>query len=219
MPEASALGSRSDVRDDVELLAGFLERALEREVVVRADDELMRSTVISKQRRHPREEAVERSRFDGGFETRVELVVQRPASLHRGDVLRDAGEVDRSVFRHVERSREVGRQIACSVDAEDGYDATGKQRLDDLTLLVRSGRRRPGRGEPGLLPQDLGLELPELRAGLDAELLDEAPARVLVDLERFGLAAGAVEGEHQQPAKRLAKRMLADERFELADDV
>ena len=192
MPEASALGSRSDVRDDVELLACFLERTLEPEVVVRADDELMRSAAVSKQCRHPREEAMEWSRLDGGFETRMELVVQRTASLHRGDVLGDAGEVDGSVFRHVERARKVGREIACAVEAEDGNDATGQQRLDDLTLLVRSGRWRPGRREPRLLPQDLGLKLPELRAGLDAELLDEARARILVDLERLGLAAGAV---------------------------
>src|SRR4029453_15230737 len=34
MPEATALRSGSDVRHDVDLLAGLLERALEREVVV-----------------------------------------------------------------------------------------------------------------------------------------------------------------------------------------
>ena len=38
--------------------------------------------------------------------------------------------------------------------------------------------------EPRILPQDRLLELPQRRAGLDPELLDEPPPRVLVDAER-----------------------------------
>ena len=69
------------------------------------------------------------------------------------------------------------------------------------------------------MAEDLRLELPELGAGLDPELLDEARAGVLVRLESLCLASRALEREHQLAPERLAQRMLADERLELADDV
>ena len=81
------------------------------------------------------------------------------------------------------------------------------------------GRRAVRRREPGFVAQDLRLESLELGAGLDSELVDEAGARVLVHLQRFGLPARAIQREHQLPAERLAKRMLAYERLELTDDV
>ena len=63
------------------------------------------------------------------------------------------------------------------------------------------------------------MELPQLAARLDAELLHEQPARGLVGGERVGLAARAVEREHQLAAKPFAKRMLRRERLELADEL
>ncbi len=51
VPEAAALRARRNVRHDVELLARILERALEGEVVVRADDELVQRAAITEQRR------------------------------------------------------------------------------------------------------------------------------------------------------------------------
>ena len=68
---------------------------------------------------------------------------------------------------------------------------------------------RAGRGDARLVTQDLGLEALQLRARLDAELLDEARAGVLVDVERLRLPAGAVEREHELTAERLAERVLA----------
>jgi hypothetical protein len=65
--------------------------------------------------------------------------------------------------------------------------------------------------------QDAALELLELLARLDAQLVDERPARILVRLEGLGLAPRAVEREHQLGAQPLSKRMVADQRFELAD--
>ena len=69
------------------------------------------------------------------------------------------------------------------------------------------------------MAKDLRLELPQLRARLDPELVDEAGARILVDLERLRLPARPVEREHALPAKRLAQRVLTHERFELPDHV
>ena len=52
---------------------------------------------------------------------------------------------------------------------------------------------------------------------LDAQLLDQHPARVLEGLQRIGLPlAAAIEGQHQLPAQAFAEGMLADQRLQLA---
>jgi hypothetical protein len=58
MAELSAQRPGRDVRDDVDLLAGVLERALEREVVVRRDDQGLRGAGLAQHRRESRDEAV-----------------------------------------------------------------------------------------------------------------------------------------------------------------
>ena len=63
------------------------------------------------------------------------------------------------------------------------------------------------------------LELLELAPGLDPELLDKHPARLGVCLERLGLAATAVQRQHQLRARALAQRVLRDERPQLADEL
>ena len=67
-----------DVADDVELLSRLLERPLEREVVVRAHDQLVRRAALAQVGRQAREDAMQRRRLDRGLEERVQLVVQRP---------------------------------------------------------------------------------------------------------------------------------------------
>ena len=69
------------------------------------------------------------------------------------------------------------------------------------------------------MTQDLRLEPLELRAGLDPQLLDEPRARVLVRVERLGLPARAVEGQHELAAEASRGAGARDERLELADDV
>ena len=70
-----------------------------------------------------------------------------------------------------------------------------------------------------VLAEDRGLELAELRAGIDAELLDEGLACSAVGSERIRLAAGAVEREHELRARALAQRLGLDERLELGDEL
>ena len=65
-----------------------------------------------------------------------------------------------------------------------------------------------------VVAQDRLLQLLELRAGLDSELVDERQPRSPVGLERVRLTAGAVESQHQVRAQRLPVRMLLDERLE-----
>src|SRR5262249_46361908 len=63
------------------------------------------------------------------------------------------------------------------------------------------------------------VDLLEPRARLDAELIDERAARLVVALERVRLTAGAVEREHQLAPQPLPERELIDERLEFADEV
>ena len=78
-------------------------------------------------------------------------------------------------------------------------------------LRPRLGRQRQRR----ILREHRALELAQPLARLDAELLDERAPRVLVGLQRVGLAVGAVEREHQLGAQPLAVRVLGDQRLEL----
>ena len=128
--------SRRDVRDDVQLLALFLECALEGEVVVRRHDELVRRPALTEECGQPCEEAVQRPRLDRRLEQRMELVVQRPGALHRRDVLRDPRQVDRPVVRHVEGACQVLGEVTRAVEAEHGHDSAGEQRLDDLGVDI-----------------------------------------------------------------------------------
>ena len=137
VPEATAVRPGGDVGDDVELLPRLLERALEREVVVRAHDQLVRGPALAHQRGNARQKAVERRRLDCRFEQPVQLVVERARPLHRRDVLRDSGEIDGTVVGNLERARKVLREVADAVQPEDGNDATGEQRPHDLRLLVQ----------------------------------------------------------------------------------
>ena len=206
------------VRDDVELLARLLECTLEREVVVRRDDELVRRPSLAQERGQPGEEPMQRAGLHRGLEARVELVVQRPRALHRRHVLRDAGEVDGPVVGNRKRRGEVLGEVAGAVEADDGHDPTGEKGPHDLALLVRRCTDRP-RCEARFVAEDLRLEPLELRAGLDSEFVDEAGACILVHLQGLRLPARTIQREHELPAERLAKRMLADEPFQLADHV
>ena len=67
------------------------------------------------------------------------------------------------------------------------------------------------------MDQDLVLELLQLPSRVEAELVGQPVPGPLVRRQRIGLAAVAVQGDHQQRPQALAQRMLADEPFELAD--
>jgi hypothetical protein len=56
-------------------------------------------------------------------------------------------------------------------------------------------------------------------ARLDPQRLDQRRSGRLIGLERLTLPAAAVEREHQQTVEALSARGLADERFQLTDDL
>ena len=73
-------------------------------------------------------------------------------------------------------------------------------------------RRPGGGGERFVLREDGPLEPAQLLAGLEPELARRAAAAVLVDGERVGLPAAAVEREHELAAQALAQRVLLTSR-------
>ena len=96
------------------------------------------------------------------------------------------------------------------------------RRRRQRAVAQRARRRPPGvaavgrpaaRGgwgiERGVVGEDRLVEVMQLGSRLDPELLDEDLARVAVGLQRVGLAAAAVQREHQLRVQPLAPRMLA----------
>ena len=75
-------------------------------------------------------------------------------------------------------------------------------------LLPRGVERR-------VLAQDRLVQPAQVRAGLDADLLDQRGARFAVGLQRLGLAARAVERKHALCVQALAQRLPAQQRLEL----
>ena len=80
-------------------------------------------------------------------------------------------------------------------------------------------RRLPREVERRILAQDRLLELLELLAGLEPELVREYALGLAIRAERFCLTPRAIEREHQLAAQALPERMLGDERAQLADQV
>ena len=70
--------------------------------------------------------------------------------------------------------------------------------------FLAAGRRLDRCGERGVLPEDLPLELLKRGSRIESELLGELLSALLVDVERFALPAGAIQGEHQLPSQPFA---------------
>jgi len=84
-----------------------------------------------------------------------------------------------------------------------------------VLLVDRRGRARARH----LLPEDLLMQLLQLRTRLETELVNERAPRGVVRVERLGLAARVVEREHQLDAQPLPQRVLPDERLQLGDEL
>ena len=68
-----------------------------------------------------------------------------------------------------------------------------------------------------MLLEDPALELLQLGAGLEPQLLTQRRACCAVDLERVGLTARAVEGQHQLRPEPLPQRVPSDQLLQLRD--
>ena len=83
--------------------------------------------------------------------------------------------------------------------------------------MLQASRRRPSSAKRRVLVEDGALEAPQLLTRLDAKLVDERSACVLISPKSLGLTPGAVQGEHELGPQALSKRVAVDERFELAN--
>ena len=72
--------------------------------------------------------------------------------------------------------------------------------------------------ERGIVREDPPLQLAELLARLEPELLDERRPRVAIRRERLGLPARAIQRQHQLTREALAQRVRPDRRCELPDE-
>ena len=79
------------------------------------------------------------------------------------------------------------------------------------------GARR--RAQRGVVGHDGRLQAAQLRGGLQAQLLTQHAARLLVGAKRLGLAPGAVQGQHQLGPPPLPQGLGPDEGLEFADDL
>jgi len=112
------------------------------------------------------------------------------------------------------------------VDAVLGQGIPG---LRDNVLARRPGRacgRRircgtvPCRAVQGaVLAQDAGLQVAQVRTGLDGQLGDQDRAQVAVSAQRVRLAAHPVKGEHPLEPEPFAERMSHGERLKLRDEL
>ncbi len=149
------------------------------------------------------------------------LGVEPPGKLGIGDhVAKQDGNRLARLDRDVGRERRTARpavvvavRVRCATPSADTCGLRGPQPRDGRGRRRGRGRRQVKRG---ILMEDRLLELLQRLAWVETELVDKRCPCVLVGGERVGLAAGAVEGQDQQPAQILAKRMLAHERFQLA---
>ena len=155
--------------------------------------------------------------------------------LHRAAVLVDGAAHHRHALAD-EHLRLVGleplaeRRRADDVGEEHGDRAPLVLDLPRSRRRGRRGRRprfwpaghrgrceRRDRSERLVLAEDRLLESPQLGVRLEAELLVEELPEGSVRLERVGMAARAVESDHQMRAESLVERVEPDERLQLAD--
>ena len=113
---------------DYDVLIGLCgedgKRLLDRPVVARCHDQLMRRAATTQQRRQRREESMHGRRREIRREQVVELVVQWPVPLHDRDVLRDLRQAGVPAVRVAKASTQLRRELG-DVGTKDGDDTSG----------------------------------------------------------------------------------------------
>ena len=122
-----------------------------------------------------------------------------------------------SVSSRTEPARSRSPTAASSSPATDRPIRRRRQRAAPDRRLAPAARAAAS--SAGSWREDRLVEVVQLGARLDPELLDEHLAGVAVGLQRVGLAAAAIQREHQLRVQPLAPRMLARELLELGDQL
>jgi hypothetical protein len=160
------------------------------------------------------------------------------AGHERGILLgRQGGEVHAVVEAVRELRARLDREPRLAGPARAGQrdeaHAVAAQERDQLVeLRAAADERRRGGGQMAagaqlgrldeqrrVLAQDRRLQLPQCRAGLHAELVDQRAPRAAVGVERVRLAAAAVEREHQRAPQPLPERLGGDQLLQLGEQL
>lgn len=154
-----------------------------------------------------------------------ELAVREPPGdlvgpVHRERALADPG--DAGDGRHGER-RLLALPVEQPVEQREFPAAPGERggrrgelRGHGTQLRGDLGLRR--QGQLGVVPQDQFVQLLQLGAGLDAQLLHEHLASLAEDLQRLGPSPRTVLGQHQMGPGLFPQRVLADQRGQVGDE-
>jgi hypothetical protein len=171
---------------------------------------------------------IQRSESGGGaMEVGIELAVREGGVETVGQVDRqgrlpdpgravDRRDHDRPVLasRFEQRAEPFQLAVATGEDRHIEGELGGDGRRP---LGIRLGTARPG--QRGVGGEDRLMQALQLGAWLDAELLDEDSACVLVGLQRLGLTAGTIQRGHELPAQALTERELRHQPAQVADQV
>jgi len=132
-----------------------------------------------------------------------DLPADLPGVLDREPALARAGRTD---DRHQARPGQRVRQRSGLAVAADpaGRDPRQRRPLPGTGRLVHLER--------GVLGQDPLLEPAQRRTGVDTELVGQQRPRTGVGVQRVGLPAAAIEGQHEELPPPLAQRLGLDER-------
>src|ERR671910_41359 len=183
---------------------------------LRSQRVLIALAYIRPQRLDPRPVDGRTARLPTAAEKYPRAVVSRTCE----QLLGEAALADARLTREQEKAPPAGQCVVESGDelGQLGFAARKAASRDHLRRLPR-GRLLRHRGELKLrvLGEYRPLELSETFSRLDAQLLHQCPASILVGLQRVSLAVRAVEGEHQLRPEPLSVRMVADQRLELCD--
>jgi hypothetical protein len=131
------------------------------------------------------------------------------------ELLREAALADAGLAGEQEQAPATGERVV------DTADELGELPLAADEPAARCTGRRLGHGEveSRILPQDRLVQLTQATSGLDAQLLDQHGACSPEGLQRLGLAAGAVQAQHQLATQALPQRMLPHQPFQLAGEL
>ena len=134
----------------------------------------------------------------------------------RRELAGEAGLADaRVALEHDELG--VGRRGGVGSEQRGELTATADEGTAALVVHAYPGDRR--RVERGIVAEDGELEVAQLSAGFEPELVAQGPAGRSEGVERLGLAPGSVQGEGEPGVQPFAQRVLGRQRAQLADDL
>jgi hypothetical protein len=144
-----------------------------------------------------------------------ELPLGRARRLQREPRLANAarpGECQQP-YRLIDHACGDGRDLALTTDRRVGW---GRHAGSHITRFGGPAARRL---EARIMGKDRLLKLSQLGTWLDAQLVHEGLARVPIGVERLGLPAAAIQGEHALCVQALAPRVLARKLVQLAGEI